>query len=253
MATADPTNTRQRIDYIDLPGGGVKAVLTISLPGGIVKRFEAVTDPSEMKEVSGALLRSVGCCMGDEVGKSIFKKIGKGIGKIAKGVASSKVFQLAAKGLALASPLLGPIAPFALGAAAAAGVASKLAKAGVAAAHGAHDVAKALTLSAHGDAVKLTSTPAGAARLLATANAKRLGAEKVAAGKSTPAPKSKPNTSALPSSSTADIRCAQLRGTTEADLLAAAKSGRVRSNQAGTATPSQLLAAHKAGRIYWVS
>jgi hypothetical protein len=250
MATADPTNTRQRIDYIDLPGGGVKAVLTISLPGGIVKRFEAVTDPSEMKEVSGALLRSVGCCMGDEVGKSIFKKIGKGIGKIAKGVASSKVFQLAAKGLALASPLLGPIAPFALGAAAAAGVASKLAKAGVAAAHGAHDVAKALTLSAHADATKLTSTPAGAARLLATANAKRLGAEKVAAGKPAQA---KPNTSALPSSSTADLRCAQLRGTTEADLLAAAKAGRVRSNQQGKASTSQLLAAHKAGRIYWVS
>lgn len=249
-AATDPSGARQRIDYIDLPGGGVKAVLTYSFPGGVVKRFEAVTHPDEMKEVSGALLRSVGCCMGDEVGRSIFKKIGKGIGKIAKSVASSKVFQLAAKGLALASPLLGPIAPFALGAAAAAGVASKLAKASVAVAHGAHDVAKSLTLSAHADAVKLTSTPAGAARLLASANSKRLGAEKVAAGKPTPAPK---NTNALPSSSTADHRCLQLGGTTEADLLNAAKAGRVRSNQPGTATPSQLLAAHKQGRIYWVS
>jgi hypothetical protein len=250
MATADPSNTRQRIDYIDLPGGGVKAVLTISLPGGVVKRFEAATDANEMKEVSGALLRSVGCCLGDEVGRSIFKKIGKGIGKIAKSVASSKVFQLAAKGLALASPLLGPIAPFALAAGAGLGVASKLAKASVAAAHGAHDVAKALTLSAHADATKLTSTPAGAARLLATANAKRLGAEKVAAG---PAAKSKPNTAAIPGSSTADHRCPQLSGNTEADVLAAAKAGRVRSNQPGAITPSQLLAAHKQGRLYWVS
>jgi hypothetical protein len=121
----------------------------------------------------------------------------------------------------------------------------------VAVAHGAHDVAKSLTLSAHADAVKLTSTPAGAARLLASANAKRLGAEKVAAGKPTPAPKK--NTNVLPSSSTADHRCLQLGGTTEADLLNAAKAGRVRSNQPGTATSAQLLAAHKQGRIYWVS
>lgn len=252
-AIADPSNTRQRIDYIDLPGGGTKAVLTITFPGGVTKRFEASTTSDEMKEVSGALLRSVGCCMGDEVGRSIFKKIGKRFGKIAKGIAHSKVFALAAKALAIAAPLLGPIAPFALGAAAGLGVASKLAKASVAAAHGAHDVAKKLTQAAHDDAVKLTKTPAGAAKLLAVANAKRLGAEKVAEG----TPAAKQNTKALPSSSTAlnpeNHVCPQLRGTTESDLLNAAKAGRVRSNQQGTVSPSQLLAAHNRGRVYWVS
>jgi hypothetical protein len=245
----DPTNTRQRIDYVPMADGSVKAILTISFPGGIVKRFEAVTSPDEAKEVSGALsvvsgVSGVGCCAGEEVGISFFKRLGR----IAKGVASSKVFAIAAKGLAIAAPLLGPIAPFALGAAATMGVASKLSKAGVAAAHGAHDVAKALTASAHGDAKKLTRTPAGAAALLAAANKKRLGAEKIASKGDTPAPAQKiPKAKASSSSSSAPPRGG------EPDLLAAAAAGRVRSNRPGAINPKQLLAAHQEGRIYWVS
>jgi hypothetical protein len=135
------------------------------------------------------------------------------------------------------------VAPFALGAAAKMGVASKLSKAGVAAAHGAHDVAKALTRSAHADATKLTRTPAGAAALLHAANKKRLGAEKVA---SQGEPKN-PRKPASSSSPAAPQKAAQN------DLLAAAAAGRVRSNQQGAINTQQLLAAHQAGRIYWVS
>jgi hypothetical protein len=146
------------------------------------------------------------------------------------------------------------------------GVAGKLAKAGVAAAHGATDLAKQIAASAKSDAAKLTSTPAGAARLLAAANSKRLGAERVADGgtkkpaaaKPAPAPKKsspEPRSSAPKTAEKAapvDHRCPQLRGTTD-DVLAAARAGRVRSNQAGPIEASQLLAAHNQGRVYWVS
>jgi hypothetical protein len=251
----DPTKTRQRIDYQTLPNGDVKAILTISLPGGITKRFESVTSAAETKEVSGALLREVGCCAGSEVGISIFKRIGR----IAKSVASSKVFELAAKGLAIAGPLLGPIAPFALGAAATLGVAGKLAKAGVAAAHGATDLAASIAAEARRDASKLTSTPEGAERLLAVANSKRLGAEAIADGskpaKASPAkasPASSPPSSSSKPQTASDVRCAQMRGTTT-DVLAAARAGRVRSNQAGPINAAQLLQAHNEGRVFWVS
>jgi hypothetical protein len=191
------------------------------------------------------------------VGASIFKKIGR----LAKKVATSKVFALAAKGLALAAPLLGPIAPAALGAAAGLGVASKLAKAGVAAAHGAKSVADALTKAAHSDAVKLTKTPAGAAQLLAVANQKRLGAEKAAnKGPETPAPRAaavKRPAARAPSPAPARAPSpAPARASSPApssDVLALARAGRVRSNDGSSVSPSQLMAAHAQGRIYWVN
>jgi hypothetical protein len=236
---------RERIDHIPRPNGDVLTVYTITFPGGVVKRFEALTTAAEAKEVSGLL---IGCCGNKAVGLSIFKRVGR----LAKHVANSKVFALAAKGLALAGPFLGPIAPFALGAAAGLAVATKLAKAGVAAAHGAVDAAKTLTASAHGDALKLSGgNPAKAAALLNTANNKRLAAEKVAdkgEPKSAPAPRAAPAAKVAP----VDHRCPQLRGTTEADLLAAADLGRVKSNQQGAISRQQLLAAHDQGRIFWV-
>lgn len=255
MADAAAALSRQRIDYVDKPDGSVDAVLTITLPGGVVKRFTSNVHPAEAQAISGEIIGAE-YLLNPEVGFS-FKKVFKGVGKLAKKVASSKVFALAAKGLAIAAPLLGPIAPAALGAAAGLGVASKLAKAGVAAAHGAKSVAAELTASAHKDAVKLTKTPAGAKALLEHANKKRLGAEKVAdnsrdtpqpraAAKPKPAPKPAPKAAAAarPSSSSPPVTN---------DVLAAARAGRVRSNDGRRVTPDQLLEAHATGRLFWVS
>lgn len=255
MTVKDPTNTRQRIDYIDMPGGGVKAVLTISLPGGVVKRFETLVTPEDALAVQGQIAGvsayplDAGCGCGvrpGDVGWNPFKAIAKA----AKAVASSKVFALAATGLALAAPLLGPIAPAALGAAAAMGIAGKLAKAGHAAAQGAKDVAKILTSDAANDARKLTSTAAGAAKLLAVANSKRLGAEKIAAAK--PAAKQpKPKAAAKPKPAP-KLGAVKAGSPATVDIVAAARAGRVRSNQKGVINPQQLMAAHQAGRVFWV-
>lgn len=252
--------SRQRLDHITRPDGSVDAVLTITLPGGVTKRFVANVTNDEAQQVSGEIIGAEVLC-NPTVGAFSFKKLGRGLKNMAKKVASSKVFKLAAEGLAIASPLLGPLAPAALGAAAGLGVAAKLAKAGVAAAHGAHEVAKQLTDSAHADATRLTTTPAGAAALLQHANAKRLNAEKVAdKGHDAPAPASKapatararplvPPAAAKPSSS---ATLARAPAPASSDVLALANAGRVRSNDGTPVTPAQLLAAHSAGRIFWV-
>jgi type IV secretory pathway TrbL component len=249
MADAS-TQTRQRLDFVDKPDGSVDAVLTISLPGGVQKRFTTNVHPSEAQAISGEIIGAE-VLLRPQVGFS-FKGVFKSVGKLAKKVASSKVFALAASGLALAAPLLGPIAPAALGAAAGLGVAAKLAKAGVAAAHGAKAVADELTAAAASDAKRLTTTPAGAAALLAAANKKRLGAEKIAnSARENVAPKSAP---ARPSNA-APARCAsatQFPPMSEGDLLARARAGRVRSNDGAAVSTSQLLAAHQQGRIFWV-
>lgn len=267
MATAAAsTEVRKRLDFVDKPDGSVDAVLTISLPGGVQKRFVENVHPSEAQAISGEIIGAE-FLLNPEVGFS-FKKVFKGVGKLAKKVASSKVFALAAKGLAIAAPLLGPIAPAALGAAAGLGVAAKLAKAGVAAAHGAKSVAAELTAAAASDAKKLTKTPAGAAALLKAANTTRLSAEKVAnTGRENVAPKPKPatkstakstakSTPATPASKASSCKpcssASQFPAMSEGDLLARARAGRVRSNDGSPVSTSQLLAAHNAGRIYWV-
>lgn len=247
------TDTRQRLDYETLPDGSVKAILTVSLPGGIVKRFEAVTSAEEAQSVEGDIVGAeLALNPGHEVGWNPFKAVAK----LAKKVVNSKVFKVAATGLAVAAPLLGPIAPAALGAAAAMGVASKLAKAGVAAAKGAKKVSQALTASAARDAKKLTRTPRGAAQLLAVANRRRLGAEALAEGKPKRKPlrftrkRAKPRKAAAP---TAPALAAAPAKMGEGELLKRARLGRVRSNKRGAVTDRQLLQAHRAGRIYWVS
>lgn len=245
--------SRQRIDFVDKPDGSVDAVLTVTLPGGVVTRYTSNVHPSEAQAVSGEIVGAE-LILNPTVGVSVFKKIGR----LAKKVASSKVFELAAKGLAIAAPLLGPIAPAALGAAAGLGVASKLAKAGVAAAHGAKSVAAALTKAAHSDAVKLTKTPAGAAQLLAVANQKRLGAEKAAHKGPEPAPRAtavKRPAARAPSAAPARAPSpAPARASApSSDVLALARAGRVRSNDGTGVSASQLMAAHAQGRIYWVN
>lgn len=234
-AEKPPEITRQRIDYEDLPDGDVKAILTITLPGGIIKRFEAISTREELEEVQGEIVAGEYALRGDEVGFS-FGKLLRGVGKIAKGIASSKVFKLAAAGLAFAAPLLGPIAPMALAASAGMGVASKLAKAGAAAASGAVSMAQSITKSAARDARRLTTNPMAAASLLADANRKRLGAERVAFYSD--AETSRSVSGAAPLSS---------------ELVMAAREGRVRSSTGQIVNALQLRAANNEGRvILWV-
>lgn len=201
---------KQHIEYRNLPGGSVEAVLTVTLPNGAQQRYTAITHPDEASAIQGDMIGAELLELG-YVSGSFFKSLGKivkksvkTVGKAAKGIASSKVFALAAKGLAIASPVLGPFAGPALAASAGMVIAAKLAKAGVAAAAGAKNVAAALTKGAADAAAKLTKTPEGAASLLAAANKKRLGAEAIAAGKKpTPAqprraPAPKPSARTLP-------------------------------------------------------
>jgi hypothetical protein len=261
MAAPAAELTRQRIDYKDRPDGSVEAILTISLPGGVTKRYSSVVTKQELEAVAGDIVGAELAMLGpDAVGFS-FGKFIKGVGKIAKSVATSKVFKMAASGLALAAPLLGPIAPIALAASAGMGVASKLAGSAAAAIKGATSVADALAKSAASDARKLTTTPEGAASLLAAANAKRLGAERVAA-KAPPPRAAPPPMPHFPRMAAQKPKAAAARPAappkpayaprSEAALLASARAGRVKSNVNTSVSDSQLLAAHRSGRVFWV-
>jgi hypothetical protein len=53
MAVSPSELSRQRIDYVTEPDGKVRAILTVTLPGGIMRRFDAVVDPADLSEVSG--------------------------------------------------------------------------------------------------------------------------------------------------------------------------------------------------------
>jgi hypothetical protein len=119
----DAKLSKQRLDFTETPDGRVAATLTVTLPGGVQKRFTAYVSAKEAREVSGdvsyAALRAHG--YSDDEISGLFGDIFKGVKKIAKGavkvvktVATSKVFKLAAKGLAVVAPALGPLAPAAL-------------------------------------------------------------------------------------------------------------------------------------------
>jgi hypothetical protein len=102
---------RQRIDYHWLPDKRIEAVLTVTLPDGHSFRFTAQADPHE---IAAALAQ-----LHPEIGGFSLGKLWKGVKKVAKGVATSKVFKMAGTALAMAAPALGPLAPMALGASAA--------------------------------------------------------------------------------------------------------------------------------------
>lgn len=248
---------KQTLDYIEHPDGSLTAVLTVKFANGHTERFEQKVTPEDMEAVQGEYVGGEYALGGDgEVGFGFLKKIAKGIGKAVKAVASSKVFKLAATGLAVASPILGPLAPMALAASAGMGIASKLASGAAAAASGAKKLAAEITASAHIDAKALTKTAAGAASLMKAANAKRVAAENIPAKKAAVKPKPKPAAArpkpklvAAPKPAPKPAAAPQQ---TEAELLARARAGRVRSNEKGNVTDAQLLAAHRAGRIYWV-
>lgn len=242
--------SKQRVDYESLPGGGQRARMTVTLPptAGYPKgrTFVFVEDlqAQDVKqyatqiagvEIGFAMQENGGYVSGVEVG-SIFSDIGKAIsggvkaiGKVAKAVVTSKVMQTAAKGLAIAAPALGPLAPMALGASAGIGIAGKLLSSKTAKSVGAPRAAQALAASAVSDAKRLTKTPGGALSLLKVASTKASNAfglvDKLQNAKLSPA----------------------------GDILAHARAGRVRSNTGGQVTPAQLQAAASMGRVFFVA
>jgi hypothetical protein len=99
---------RYRIDGRWLESGKYQAILTVSLPDSHVFRFTSEVDPHDIARLTMAMRPEVGNFLGD---------IWKGVKKITKKVATSKVFKAAATALAAAAPALGPLAPAAMGAA----------------------------------------------------------------------------------------------------------------------------------------
>jgi hypothetical protein len=111
---------RHRIDWHWLASGNIEAVLTVTLPEGHEFRFRAQADPHEIAAALAELHPEVGGFMGN---------LWKGIKKVAKTAATSKVFSIASTALMAAAPALGPLAPTLL----AAGASMKAATAMIAA------------------------------------------------------------------------------------------------------------------------
>jgi hypothetical protein len=208
--------TTYRVAYEHLRDGSVVAKMYVTLPDGSVKTFEASAHPDEVGSLWSGL-----------------KKLGKGIAHVARHVAASKLFKVVAIGLAAAIPFAGPaIAPALVAAAAATGVAGKLAHASLLHKHGHSDLATKMALEAHADAMKLTGGNKDAARkLLTDANRKRLNVEALAAK----GPPAKPVPAAAK------------------DPVSAARAGRVFSNSGAPVTADELQRAHAQGRIFWVA
>lgn len=237
--------TKQRIDYEDLPGGGVRAILTVTLQDGTIHTFTEEVHDSDLDAFSTSIATAEADAVEGIFG-DVFKGIKKGvksIGHVAKKVVTSKVFQVGAAALATVATG-GAAAPLAAGAAAAAlSVASKLATADVAKAAGAPKAAAKLIKAAALDAGKRAKgNPAATKDLLRIANDKR---KKVASVIAASMPGAHP-AAARPAPAPAAAPSADR-------LLAAAKAGKVRSNKPGGVSHGELLAAAKAGRVFWLS
>lgn len=133
---------RTRIDYRWTKDGRVRAILTVTFGAGTSFRFVADSDPRVIMAVIREQNPEVGGFLGN---------VFKGIKKIAKKVASSKVFKLAATALAAAAPIMGPLAPALAGAALAMKVSTKLLAAKTHAARGNKEAAAKLVASAAED------------------------------------------------------------------------------------------------------
>jgi hypothetical protein len=131
--------------------GRVRALLTLCFANNTRFRFVAECDPRTII----AVMRE----QHPEIGFSL-KGIIKGVGKIAKKVASSKVFALAAKALKSVAPFLGPLAPALAGASLAMGATTKLIAAKSLSAKGRKADAAKLVAAAAKDAA---ATPPGIA------------------------------------------------------------------------------------------
>lgn len=160
---------RHRIDWHWLQTGELEAVLTVSLPDGHEMRFRAKCDPHEVATALASLR--------PEIGGFSLGGLWKGIKKITKAVATSKVFKLAGTAIAMAAPALGPIAPAALAAAAGMKGATALLAARTHAAKGNHEAAKKL--------VAYASKAAQAAATIAPPKAARHAANPAAAAHKT--------------------------------------------------------------------
>lgn len=179
--------SRQRIDFSEDANGDTLATLTVTLGDGSVRRFTGKSNAAEVdklaKGIANAELRQMRISgeiagMGeDEIG-SLWGKIVssvKKVGKVARKIASSKVFKLAAQGIMAAAPALGPFAPAALAVGGGMMVASKLSDASIAAEAGAKRVSRALTGGARRYVRRIARKPSSWRRLLSWGNRRRRG------------------------------------------------------------------------------
>lgn len=110
--------SRQRIDYAWQKDGRIKAILTLTLAGGQTYRITAHGDPYEIAKVMQANNPEVGSLLG---------KVWGGIKKVAKKVATSKVFKAASSVLTkVGAALPPPVGPAALAAGTAMSIGTKL-------------------------------------------------------------------------------------------------------------------------------
>ncbi len=110
--------SRQRIDYAWQKDGRIRAILTLTLAGGQTFRVTAHGDPYEIARIITANNPEVGGFLGD---------MWKGIKKVAKKVATGKVFKAVSSVLSKVGPSLPPpIGPAALAAGTAMSISTKL-------------------------------------------------------------------------------------------------------------------------------
>jgi hypothetical protein len=241
----DAKISKQRLDHFET-ADGIEAVLTITLPNGKELVFRELASKQEAMRVEGNFDIADGI-EGEEV-EGLFGDIGKALGKVAKGVvkgvkavASSKVFKAAAKGLAVAAPMLGPLAPAALAASGAMATTSALVSARHAAGRGNKKAAAQFTALAVKTAKKIS--PKHAATLLKVAADKSRSADAIAAqppkstakskakpkakAKAKAKPKAKPARKPAPAPAPRQLPSSTSSPLTGAALLAAARKGRV--------------------------
>lgn len=188
--------SRQRLDFRTGPNGKEIAILTVTLGDKSVHRFEESADDAEVdrfaKGIANAEMQRkqiAGEIAGwsEEEISGWWSKIKKGvkkIGKVARKIATSKVFRKAAQGLVAVAPALGPFG----GAAAAIGggmmVASKLANASIAAESGARGVSRLMSGGARKYARRITRGRRGPfSQIMRWGNRKRKGAMAYAGGR----------------------------------------------------------------------
>lgn len=157
---------RSRLDYRWLPDGQVQAILTVTLPNGHMMRFTAEGNPHD---ILAALQREnphviAGFSLGG---------LWRGIKKVAKTVATSKVFKIAAGALAVVAPFVGPLAPVLFAGAGAMKATTALLAAKVHAAAG--NLGAAKTLVSYAGSVAKTPTVFHASTSLASNAAARAG------------------------------------------------------------------------------
>jgi len=180
--------SRQRIDFTEDGKGNTTANLTVTLGDGSVRRFKATSTDREVDKLARGIANAEMRAMevsgeiagwGDDEIAGWFSKVVKSVkkvGKVARKIASSKVFKMAGKGLLAASPVLGPFAPAAAAIGGGMMIASKLSDASIAAEAGAKRVSRALTGGAGKYVRKIARKPGSWGKLLSWGNRRRLGA-----------------------------------------------------------------------------